>query len=170
MDDNNSVKRFLFVYDPVFLLAVTTALISCVVVFIADSSPRIILGAGFTLSALLYIYYRYRISNRDSFFFVSWGLAVLTVGVGLTLVNPEPLIFGIGFSLTVLSFIYYRYRVSSGNPTVYSILAVIISSLGFVFAIQLSDYVLFAVGFALLSLFLVFNMLLRSLHRSNSLN
>ena len=170
MNQNNRVIVFPFASDPIFLLAVATALISCIMVFITDSSPRIILGAGFTLTALLYIYYRYRISDRDSFFFVTCGFAVLTLGVGLTLVNPEPLIFGIGVSLTLLSFIYYQYRVSSGDPTVYSTLAIIISALGFVFAIQLSDYILFAIGFALLSLYLLFNIIFRPLHRSYSLN
>lgn len=167
---NGKINNYITSRDLVFFLAIGVALISCLITFIGDTSPQIVLGTGFTLSVLLLIYSHYLTSYPDPFFSIAFAMATLIFGVALTVVNPDPLILGIGAVLTSLSFIYYRYRISENKSVAYRVIAIVLGTGGFVLAFQSFDSVSFTIGFAFLSLYLLFDGFFRPMHRSFYLN
>ncbi len=70
-----------------------------------DDSSSFILGIGFTLTALIYIYYRSRLSSRDPILFVIVAIIVITFDFALVLEESVSLVFASGFGLIGLTLI-----------------------------------------------------------------
>lgn len=158
--------------DPVFYIAVASAVISLGLALMIGSpsdsdSPPIIFGIGFIVTTLIYIYYRYRISDRDPVFFLAVGVAVLSLGLQLTIQTDEPVILGIGFGLTALVYIYYRSRISDRDPIFFIISAILVITIGFALAIGDDSSLIFGVGFGFVGVALILNGFLRPFLQSN---
>ncbi|UCE13508.1 MAG: zinc ribbon domain-containing protein [Candidatus Heimdallarchaeota archaeon] len=160
--------------DPIFFVAVASAVLtvglSLMLSYPTDSeSPPVIFGIGFTITTLIYIYYRSRISERDPVFFVAIGVAVITLGLALTIQSSEPIILGLGFGLMSLVYIYYRYRISDRDPILFIIMAIVVVTIGFAMALGDDPSIVFAIGFGLIGMTLIINGVIRPMiHSYNS--
>jgi len=94
-----------FFRDPVFFIAIGTAVLTLGLALTMRTSESFVLGIGFTLTTLIYIYYRSRLSSRDPILFVIVAILVITFGFALLLEESVSLVFACGFGLIGLTLI-----------------------------------------------------------------